>query len=210
MITTTLANKWIQFAEAALLAALTTNPSSSSPSLPLPFRVPRLLHFDEGNKIQVQEDLSPALPLLPLLVSSFSPSSSSSSSSPDTSPALQAHQAETLARDLGRCLRAFHDWSAKPEQAEMRKEAGKNEKMREIKWRTTYDSLARVLGRFDDDNDVSEAVLVEEWKDLVVEVQRMAEGELRRGYYEDRDDDRDHHGVEDCWGALHGDFWAGK
>ena len=53
-------------------------------------------------------------------------------------------------RALGAWLRSFHTWSAALEQSNLRKEVWKNEPMRRLKLRITYDVFIKVVENFPD------------------------------------------------------------
>ncbi|KAK0644038.1 kinase-like domain-containing protein [Cercophora newfieldiana] len=143
----------------------------------LPFKTPRLLFFDRENKTQVHEDFPAARTLEPLLVS------------PKTSRTL----ATAIGRDLGVCLRSFHDWASGPVGSNLAGDIECNEPMRQLKFQTTYKTFIGVLERFPG--------VVDGYREVLEEVQAMAVEEFAR-----------QPSAEDgpSWGVVHGDYWAGN
>ncbi|KAK4452659.1 kinase-like domain-containing protein [Podospora aff. communis PSN243] len=144
----------------------------------LPFQTPRLLFFDRGNKIQVHEDFPTAQGLEPILAS----------------PAMSRELATSVGRDLGACLRSFHDWVSQPAQRGLAAEIQCNEPMRDLNFSTTYKTFIGVLEKFP-------GVVDGYYRDVLEEVKAMATAEFAR---------QPSDGDDDSWGLIHGDYWGGN
>lgn len=142
----------------------------------LPFRTPRLLFFDKEGRTQVHEDFPKARTLEPLLAGR----------------GIERGLGRTIGKDLGLCLRAFHDWASGDGSAGV-KEIGCNEAMRRLNFNTTYKTFIGVLERYPG--------VVDGHREVLEEVRAMAVEEFAR-----QPSDGDGH----SWGVVHGDYWAGK
>ena len=139
--------------------------------------------FDRERNIQVIEDIPNSLDLKSILVS------------PETNSLLTRPFATSIGQEIGSWLSSFHNEALAPAKADLRAEIGKNEPMRKLKYRITYDLFIGVLGNFPE--------LVEGWRETLEDVKEMATREFKKLAAEPEE------GREE-WGIIHGDFWAGK
>lgn len=185
--------------EEVLLNALTlARFSPSTDSSIVVVRTPRLYLYDPETNMQIIEDFVNTTDLKTIL---FSPNAQelllSSSPGHDSS-------SSSVGYNLGFWLRAFHTWSstsAGPETASLRAQMWRNDSMRKFKYRYTYDSVLRVLGKYPEILLKGFEGTLEDFRDGIAEEFGRAspsfiEGEKERGKEE--------------YGLTHGDFWMGK
>lgn len=144
-------------------------------------RPPRLYHFVEENAVAVMEDFRDLIDLKSILTSASQLS-------------LLSYPCSTLiGKALGQWLRSFHIWASAPAQETVRDQIRKNEPMKMIKSRITYERILEVLEIFPN--------VLEGYQDTVQAVMDMAAGELAK---------KSEMQVGSDWGVIHGDFWSGK
>ncbi|KAL2752574.1 hypothetical protein ACRALDRAFT_1083275 [Sodiomyces alcalophilus JCM 7366] len=120
------------------LRALAQCPPVTSPLFSI--RAPKLLYFSQDTCTQVQEYQQNAIALKAQILKNCP------SPSPET---LRAPYVE-LGRDLGRWLRAFHDWGNAPEQNDLRDVAAGNSEMQGLKHWVNYARLVLTIDSFPD------------------------------------------------------------
>lgn len=140
-------------------------------------RTPRLFYFNSKTNTQAIEDFHNTADLRSLL---------------DAPPDKQFFVI-SIGQAIGSWLRSFHDWTASPAQCELRSETAKNEPMRKLKSRITYEAFLLVLQNFPKILEGSRESL-EEAKAMAMRAFQMKIGD---------------EGAEE-WGIIHGDFWTGK
>jgi hypothetical protein len=144
-------------------------------------QAPRLYLFLSETNTQVIEDVPDAIDLKSILVS------------PTANSILDQSLATSIGYALGSWLRYFHTWASAPAQAELRREIGKNELMRKLKSKITYDRFIQVLEDFPD--------ILEGYRKTLEDVKDLAAREFKKNMGDE---------VEDNCGIIHGDFWTGK
>lgn len=144
-------------------------------------KTPHLYLFNPEMNIQVIEDFQDTLDLETMLVTLHETKIPSQSI------------VKSVNRALGAWLRSFHTWTSAPQQSGLRSEVWKNEPMRKLKLRITYDVFLKVVENFPD--------ILESHQETLEEVREMGVKEFEREPSEDADED---------WGIIHGDFWSGK
>ena len=143
--------------------------------------VPQVYHFDEELRIQVIENLYPAVDLASLV-----------------SPTVSRNtlDATNIGVAVGSWLRAFHGWTSSSEQVELRREiSGRCRPMRDLKRMITYDNLFGVLQRF--------PAILQKHEVALKQVEQLADIEFKQQPVNDEE-------IDDAWGIIHGDFWTGK
>lgn len=144
-------------------------------------KTPHLYLFNPNMNLQVIEDFQDTLDLETMLVSL------------NETRLPSETFLRSVNRALGAWLRSFHTWSAALEQSNLRKEVWKNEPMRRLKLRITYDVFIKVVENFPD--------ILQAHQKTLEEVKEMGVKEFAREPSEDEGND---------WGIIHGDFWSGK
>jgi hypothetical protein len=144
-------------------------------------RAPHLYLFLSETNTQVIEDVPNSIDLKLILVA------------PTANSVLDQSLATSIGHALGSWLRSFHIWALAPAQAELRREIGKNEPMRKLKSKITYESFIQVLENFPD--------ILEGHRKSLEDVKDLATREFKKNMGDE---------IEDNWGIIHGDFWTGK
>ncbi|KAI1853146.1 hypothetical protein JX266_001852 [Neoarthrinium moseri] len=138
-------------------------------------QTPRLYLFNRTTNTQVIEYFPGVIELKSLLASSD----------------VSEPTARSIGHDLGKWLKAFHDWASAPDQKGLRIEIEKNRIMRHLKYQITYARFIDVLQKFPE--------LIEGHGKALREIQEMAFKDFKKTPSEDDGDD---------WGLIHGDFWS--
>ncbi len=163
-----------------MLQVLADFPSPTSISKVV-IATPRLYLVNREQHIQVLEDFPDTSDLKSAIISS------------NINSALPQAFAVSIGHAIGSWIWGFHDWASAPAQTELRAKIAKNESMRKLKQRVTYDSFVDVVQRFPD--------IFENSKDHLLDVKgMMAEESIRAVGPEEL--------VERV--IIHGDFWTGK
>lgn len=148
--------------------ALTPSSSVSTPAVYL---------FNKDTNTQVQEYLPNAVSLKNYALEHYAA---------PTSPACR-HQCQQLGRGLGAWLRSFHDWSSRPQQADLREVLAGNKPMQALKLMINYRGLVGMA-------DQHPTILGDVKADLQA-IHDMAAAELSD---------------EAALHVIHGDFWTGN
>ncbi|KAF2789573.1 hypothetical protein K505DRAFT_284130 [Melanomma pulvis-pyrius CBS 109.77] len=143
--------------------------------------VPHIFQSSGQTNTQIIEDFPDAIDLKTVFVS------------PAAKSILLEPFSTSIGRALGLWLRLLHNWASAPAQVELRAEIGKNEPMRRLKRRITFESFIAVVEQFPE--------LLEGHKEVLEDVKAIGMQDFERGMGNE--------GGED-WGIVHGDFWTGN
>jgi len=170
------------FEDAMLKALADLSPASTTGEVKTPHLYLGLLDPAGGQETstQILEDFPSVVDLKSILVS------------PEVASILTPSVSISIGFSLGSWLRTFHTWASAPAQAALREEIGKNEAMRELKYRITYGNFIEILENFPE--------LLDGNRKSLQDVKDMA----RREFAKPPTDE------EESWGLVHGDFWSGK
>ncbi len=138
---------------------------------------PKSYEFNEEFNNQILEYLPQALSMKEYALKNWMPPST---------PKLEAQGFE-LGRSIGSWLKTFHNWSAHPEQIDLRALVAKNGFMQELKYHINSHANVSNVGKFPDALGGAKAVF-EELAALAKDVLKV-QSQLR---------------------VIHGDFWTGK
>ena len=142
----------------------------------LAVKTPKLYFFDHETSIQVLEDVYGGTDLLQLLNT------------------LSLTILPSIGHALGGWLRAFHEWTSAPGQAALQNEVSKNNSMRELKSKITYEMFIPVL-----EKNFPETI--GGYRKVLESVEAALLEELSSSGISNLGED---------WGIVHGDFWMGK
>lgn len=171
----------VQAYENIMLKALSQATFSTSTGS-LSIRTPLAFSYVPTSQIQMIEDLWPARNLADIIMSNEIDSQ-------------QADFAKT-GFALGVWLRTFHDWSKHPEQDRLDRDMRDSGTSRELKWRTTYETIVDIVRGFP---------TMQKYVDVLVEVRSKAMLEHKQWLI------RSSPKLEGPYhGLIHGDFWTGK
>lgn len=96
---------------------------------------PKILWYNASAQIQVIEDLQPATDLATTIA-------------PRTDINHQVLDLGIFGWSLGSWLRWFHEWAQQPSQLELRQIIAANTSSRNLKWRTTFDTIVTIAEQF--------------------------------------------------------------
>lgn len=131
---------------------------------------PHLFLFSRETNTQVYSDLPASMELKTYAL---------------THPLTQS-ECTRLGHALGSWTRRFHDWSAAPEQAELRKAMEGNVAMRDLKYMINYTNLVATVENY--------PAILGSSKDIFQAVAKRTREELDK----------------EKGALIHGDFWSGK
>ena len=161
------------------LSRTALSPSTAS----IPICTPLTFFYIPSSQIQIIQDLQPATDLASIITSS-----ANVSPPPDFAGVGFA---------LGTWLRAFHSWTKEPAQFELRGVMEGNGTSRELKRRTTYDTIT----------DIAQNFSMIRGEDLFA--LREVRARVLQEYEQELHADADRKDGEQ-YGLIHGDFWTGK
>lgn len=188
--------------EEVLLNVLTDFLPSTGTSSTVVVRTPRLYHHDLATNTQIIEDFVNATDLKSIL---FSTNAHNLLLRP-TSPGLSNSSSSSIGYNLGSWLRAFHTWSSASapgsETASLRAQMWRNDWMRKVKYRYTYDSVLRVLGKYPE-------ILLRGFESTLEDLRDGVAEEFGGSSLSIEEEEKGEGGREE-YGIIHGDFWMGK
>ena len=150
---------------------------------PVPVTVPKIMFYDPRARVQVIEDLQPAVDLASILTGKAN---------------VDVHEYATVGIDIGNWLRRFHIWTQGPTQTGLRRTIALNTSSQDLKWRTTYDTIVETVKAF--------PAISQENMGILQAVRARALNEHEQHAQVSSDDPLF---GKDC-GLVHADFWTGK
>jgi len=165
-----------------MLKALSQTTFSTSTG-PLSIRTPLAFFYVLTSQIQIIEDLWPARSLADIIMSHDI----------DSQQAVFAK----IGFALGVWLRTFHDWAKGPEQDRLDRDMRDSGASRELKWRTTYETIVDIARGL--------PTIPKKYVDVLVEIRSKAMLEHKQWLKSSSPQlEGPYHGL------IHGDFWTGK